>query len=443
MKIFFLSLGCDKNLCDSEHMIYRLSKKGYEFTDDESDADIIIINTCAFIGDAKEESINEILRLSSYKEEGRCRAVIACGCLAERYQEEILKEIPELDGVLGTASFDQIEEVVEKALMGEKKEVFFDNSRMFYSEGRVVTTPGGYGYLKIAEGCDKNCTYCIIPSLRGRYRSFSMEKLEEEARDMAEKGVRELILVAQETTLYGTDLYGYKALPELLKRLSAIPDIEWIRLTYCYPEEINDELIACFSSLPKLVPYLDIPIQHASDHILKRMNRRTNQKELLETIEKLRKNIPDLTLRTTLIAGFPGETEEDHEELKRFIEKVRFERLGVFSYSREEGTPAAEFEDQVPDEIKDERRDRLMEIQQEIVFSEGKKRVGKILSCIIEGELPAEDEGPVYAGRTVMDAPDVDGMIFIYSDDPLMTGDIVKVKITASEGYDLIGEKVV
>ena len=440
MKIFFLSLGCDKNLCDSEHMLYLLAREGYEFTDDEADADIIIINTCSFIGDAKEESINEILRLSAYKTEGKLKALIAAGCLTERFQEEILEELPELDGVLGTASWDRITDVVREALEKGKAECFLDVSRLPETEGRYLTTLSGSGYLKIAEGCDKNCTYCIIPRNRGHYRSVPMEELVSEAEDLVSQGVRELILVAQETTLYGTDLYGRKALPELIGKLSAIEDLKWIRLLYCYPEEITDEMLDVIAEDPKVVHYLDIPVQHSSDLILKRMNRRTDREGLVRTIEKIRSRIPDIALRTTLITGFPGETEEDIEDLEDFVSEIRFERLGVFAYSPEEGTPAERFDAQVDDCVKEERRDRIMALQQDIAFSFAESMAGKEVSCMIEGELPDEEsDGYVYAARTYMDAPDVDGMIFIRSKEPLYTGDIVKAKVISSSGYDLIG----
>ncbi|MBR0087739.1 MAG: 30S ribosomal protein S12 methylthiotransferase RimO [Lachnospiraceae bacterium] len=440
MKIFFLSLGCDKNLCDSEHMLYRLAREGYEFTDDEADADIIIINTCSFIGDAKEESINEILRLSAYKTEGKLKALIAAGCLTERFQEEILEELPELDGVLGTASWDRITDVVREALEKGKAECFLDVSRLPETEGRYLTTLSGSGYLKIAEGCDKNCIYCIIPRNRGHYRSVPMEELVSEAEDLVSQGVRELILVAQETTLYGTDLYGRKALPELIGKLSAIEDLKWIRLLYCYPEEITDEMLDVIAEDPKVVHYLDIPVQHSSDLILKRMNRRTDREGLVRTIEKIRSRIPDIALRTTLITGFPGETEEDIEDLEDFVSEIRFERLGVFAYSPEEGTPAERFDAQVDDCVKEERRDRIMALQQDIAFSFAESMAGKEVSCMIEGELPDEEsDGYVYAARTYMDAPDVDGMIFIRSREPLYTGDIVKAKVISSSGYDLIG----
>ena len=447
MKVFFLSLGCDKNLCDSEHMLYDLFQAGYEFTDDEAEADIIIVNTCSFIGDAKQESIDEILRLAEYKESGQLKALIACGCLSERYQEEILKELPELDGVFGTGSWDKAVCVVEEALKGKKTEVFYDPTRDPKPNGRILTTAGGYAFLKIAEGCDKNCTYCIIPKNRGHYRSFPMEELVEEARTLTEKGVTELILVAQETTVYGKDLYGKKSLPELLKKLSKIEDLKWIRLMYCYPEEIDEELLYAMKELPKVVRYLDLPVQSASDRILKRMNRRTNSRELLNKIALIRKILPGTALRTTLISGFPGETEEDAEETLKFVKKAKFERLGVFTYSPEEDTPAALFEDQVEENVKEERRDRLMAAQQRIAFKQAESMVGKTLPCIVEGML-TEDSGietdgqTVYAGRTYMDAPEVDGMIFILSDNDLLSGAVINVNILSSEGYDLIGEQV-
>lgn len=443
IKLFCVSLGCDKNLVDTEKMLGLLNSEGYAFTDDEGEADAILINTCCFIGDAKEESVNTILEMARLKEEGRCRALVVAGCLAQRYKEEILEEIPEVDGILGTTSCDEIVNVLNGILGREKAapvSCFHDLAEPpTGGENRVVTTGGYYAHLKIAEGCDKRCTYCIIPSLRGSYRSFPMEELVAEARNLAEQGVKELILVAQETTLYGVDLYGKKSLPELLRRLAAVDGIQWIRIQYCYPEEITDELIETIATEEKVCHYLDIPIQHASDRILKRMARKTNQEELKAMIAKLRARIPDIALRTTLISGFPGETEEDHEILCQFVDEMEFDRLGVFAYSAEEDTPAASFEYQVPQQLKEERRDELMEIQQEVAFDKAERKVGSVVEVMIEGRVADEN---VFVGRTYMDAPDVDGLIFVYADAELMTGDFCRVRVTGAQDYDLIGELI-
>ena len=440
MKILFVSLGCDKNLVDTEKMLGILGGDGFQFTDSEEEADVIIINTCCFIGDAKEESVNTILEMARCKEEGRCKALLVTGCLAQRYKDEILTEIPEVDGILGTSSYDQIGAMVKQILEEKKEHVscFRDINALPRTDGgRMVTTGGHYAFLKIAEGCDKHCTYCIIPSLRGSYRSVPMEDLLQEARGLAAQGVKELILVAQETTLYGVDLYGEKSLPRLLRELAKIPGIQWIRIQYCYPEEITDELIQVIREEEKVCHYLDIPIQHASDPVLKRMGRRTNQEELRRIIGKLRKEIPDIAIRTTLISGFPGETEEDHEELMAFVDEMEFERLGVFAYSLEEDTPAAQMPDQVPQELKEERRDEIMELQQEIAFEKAESLVGRVLDVMIEGKVADE---PAYVGRTYMDSPNVDGLIFVNADLQLMSGDFVRVKVTGAAEYDLIVE---
>lgn len=439
MKIFFVSLGCDKNLVDSEVMLGLLRKEGFTLTGDESEAEVIVVNTCCFIGDAKEESINTLLEMARWKEDGVCQVLVAAGCLAQRYREEILTEMPEVDAILGTGSYAEIGRVVREAL--EKK----GPSQTFLSideipartATRMLTTGGHYAFLKIAEGCDKHCTYCVIPQVRGRYRSVPMEDLLAEAEELAAGGVRELILVAQETTLYGTDLYGRKALPELLLRLAEIEDLEWIRIQYCYPEEITDELIRVIRDEPKVCSYLDIPIQHASDAILKRMGRRTTEAEIRAMVERLRREIPDITLRTTLISGFPGETEEDHERLLDFVDEMEFDRLGVFSYSQEEGTPAAAMADQIPEEIKQARREEVMELQQEISLEKCQEMIGRTLAVMIEGRVPDEN---AYIGRTYRDAPDVDGYIFLNTDWELMTGDFVDVRVTGALEYDLIGE---
>ena len=437
-KILFVSLGCDKNLVDSEVMLGLLAEKGYTFTDDEAEADIIIVNTCCFIGDAKEESVNTLLAMAEYKKAGRLKALIVTGCLAERYRQEITEEIPEVDAVLGTAGYDHIAEVVEQALSGEQKLLWGDIDRLVLTDAkRILTTGGHYAHLKIAEGCDKHCTYCIIPRLRGSYRSVPMERLLKEAEELAAQGVKELILVAQETTMYGTDLYGEKRLHILLRELCRIGGIRWIRLQYCYPEEIYEGLIQTIREEPKICHYLDLPIQHASDRILRRMGRRTSQKDLRRILTGLREAIPDICLRTTLISGFPGETEEDHEELLKFVDEMEFDRLGVFAYSAEEDTPAASMEDQIPDEIKEARRDEIMELQQEISFEKAETMIGRELWCMVEGKVADEC---AYVARTYMDAPDVDGYLFIQTAAELMSGDFVHVRVTGAEEYDLIGE---
>ena len=445
IKLFCVSLGCDKNLVDTEKMLGVAGGLGVSFTDDETEADAILINTCCFIGDAKEESVNTILDMTRYKEEGKCRALIVAGCLAQRYKQEIIDEIPEVDAILGTTSYEEIGNVLTRLFEenGEEKKAehiscFHDLKELpTQAEKRVMTTGGHYAFLKIAEGCDKRCTYCIIPYLRGPYRSVPMEQLLAEARELADNGVRELILVAQETTLYGKDLYGEKSLPKLLHELAQIPGIYWIRIQYCYPEEITDELIQTIKSEEKVCHYLDIPIQHASDRILRRMGRRTHKAELKERISALRREIPDIALRTTFICGFPGETQEDHEELMEFVDEMEFERVGVFTYSAEEDTPAYSYPDQIPEEVKEERRADVMELQQEIAFEHCENMVGKVLDVIIEGKVADE---PAYVGRTYMDAPNVDGLIFVNADEMLMSGDFVRVKVTGASEYDLIGE---
>ncbi len=438
MKILFVSLGCDKNLVDTEKMLGMLSEKGYEFTDDETEADIAVVNTCCFIGDAKEESINTLLQLSELKESGQLKALLAAGCLAQRYREEIQREIPEVDGIIGTMAIEEIVAAVEEALAGRPANYYRDiNAAPAAGGKRVVTTGGHYAYLKIAEGCDKHCTYCIIPKVRGRFRSVPMEALVAEAKELAEGGVKELILVAQETTLYGVDLYGEKNLPRLLRELGKVDGIRWIRLLYCYPEELTEELIHTIATEPKVCHYLDIPIQHASDHVLKRMGRRTSEQELRDIIAGLREKIPDICLRTTLISGFPGETQEDFEELYRFVNEMEFDRLGVFAYSQEEDTPAADMEEQIPEEVKTFRRDELMELQQAIAFEKAESLTGQVLTVMIEGKLADED---TYVARTYRDAPGVDGYLFLNTTANLVSGDFARVLVTDSNEYDLIGE---
>ncbi|MBO4610090.1 MAG: 30S ribosomal protein S12 methylthiotransferase RimO [Lachnospiraceae bacterium] len=443
MKILFVSLGCDKNLVDSEKMLGILSKCGYEFTDDEAEAEVIVVNTCCFIGDAKEESIGELIRLGRLKEDGKLKVLIATGCLAQRYSSEIFDDLPEVDAVIGTMSIDSIGDVVEEAL-GKKEESKEDkiskidplDAKPYSDSHRSLTTGGHYAYLKIAEGCNKRCTYCIIPYVRGSYRSIPVEDIVKEAEELSAAGVKELILVAQETTLYGTDLYGKKSLPDLLKKLCAIEGIRWIRLLYAYPEEITDELIDVIASEDKICKYLDLPIQHSENTILRRMGRKTSKESIEALIEKLRQRIPGMCLRTTLISGFPGETEEEFKELYRFVNETEFDRLGVFTYSAEEGTPAAEMPDQIPSEVAARRRDEIMELQQAVSFDLNESHVGEVLEVLIEGYLP---EDRIFVGRTYRDAPGVDGLFFLEADKELMTGDIVKAKVTQALGYDLSG----
>ena len=446
MNILFISLGCDKNLVDTEVMLGILAQRGHQMVDDENEADVIIINTCCFIHDAKEESIQNILEMAQLKERGRLKALIVTGCLAQRYKDEILKEIPEVDAVLGTTSYEEIGNVIDSVLsdnMVERGQSRITMKDVDYlpevKTKRLVTTGGHFAYLKIAEGCDKHCTYCIIPKVRGNYRSVPMENLLKEARELAEGGVKELILVAQETTVYGQDIYGEKMLPKLLRELCKISGIRWIRILYCYPEEITEELIQTMKEEPKICHYLDLPIQHASDAILKKMGRRTSKAQLIETIEKLRAAMPDIALRTTLITGFPGETQEDHEELMDFIDRMEFERLGVFTYSPEEDTPAAKMDGQIDEEVKEDRQAELMELQQDIVFEQAEDMIGRELLVMIEGKVADEN---AYVGRTYRDAPNVDGLIFVNTDEELMSGDFAKVKVTGAMEYDLIGELI-
>lgn len=438
MKILFVSLGCDKNLVDTENMLGILKNKGFEFTDDEWEADIIAINTCCFIGDAKQESINTILEMAEHKKDARCKVLVVAGCLAHRYQDEIIKEIPEVDAFVGTSSYDKIADMINSVLEEKGISNFVeDANRMPMVEAdRIVTTPGYYEYLKIAEGCDKHCTYCVIPKVRGSFRSFPIEYLVNQTKKLVEGGVKEIILVAQETTLYGVDLYGKKSLPKLLHNLGLIEGLEWIRILYCYPEEINDELIEAIKNEPKVCHYLDMPIQHASDNILKRMGRRTSKQELTDIVVKLRREIPDIALRTTLITGFPGETDVDHEEVMQFIDECEFDRLGVFTYSREEDTVAAQMPDQIDEEIKGKYRDELMQLQQEISADRSAAMIGRIVRVMIEGFIPEDN---TYVGRSYKDAPNVDGLVFVECDRELMSGDFIDVKITGSTEYDLIG----
>ncbi len=438
MNILFVSLGCDKNLVDTEVMLGLLAQKGHQMVDSEEMADVIVVNTCCFIHDAKEESIQTILEMAEYKKEDTLKALIVTGCLAQRYKQEILDEIEEVDAVLGTTSYDKIVDAIEEALIGHKSLELEDIDALPVVEAkRLVTTGGHFAYLKIAEGCDKHCTYCIIPKIRGNFRSVPMERLLKEAEELAEQGVKELILVAQETTLYGKDIYGEKSLHILLKELCKISGIRWIRILYCYPEEIYDDLIQVIKEEDKICKYLDLPIQHACDDVLKRMGRRTSKAQLIEIIEKLRREIPGIALRTTLITGFPGETQEQHEELMEFVDAMEFERLGVFTYSPEEDTPAANMPNQIDEDVKEDRQAELMELQQEIAFELAENKIGKEVMVMIEGKVADEN---AYVGRTYMDAPNVDGLIFVETNEEMMSGDFAKVKVTGALEYDLIGE---
>lgn len=436
MKILMISLGCDKNLVDSEFMLGSVLDNGYEITDDETLADVIIVNTCCFIHDAMEESIETILEMAEYKKNGRCRALIVCGCLAQRYHKEIREEIPEVDAVIGTTAYEDIAAAVEDAVGGSYSEVIKDIDYMPSQNARRVYSTGlEYSYLKIAEGCDKHCTYCIIPKLRGAYRSVPMPELVKQAEYLASCGVKELILVAQETTLYGTDIYGKDSLPELLDRLCEVDGIEWIRLMYAYPEDITEELVQTIKKQNKICNYIDMPVQHASDNILKKMGRKTTKAELAAKINMLRSEIPDIAIRTSLITGFPGETEEEHRELLEFVREIRFERLGVFMYSEEENTPAAAFERQIPEDVKMLRYNEIMEAQQAVAFDKAESHVGETMEVIIEGEIPDE---AVYVGRTRMDAPKIDGCVFLPVTGRLQTGDIVMSQVTEAKDYDLL-----
>ncbi len=436
MKIAVISLGCDKNYVDSEHIMALLSKDGYEFVPDVEEADICVINTCCFIQDALEESINTIIEVGKLKESGSLKVLVIAGCLGQRFTDDVLSDLPEVDGIVGTNSYDEISALIKKALGGEKEVIKKDFSSLPKNNGRFLSSVVPYTYLKIAEGCDKHCTYCVIPSIRGNYRSVPMEELVAEANELVKQGITELNLVAQEVTMYGIDLYGKKSLPLLLDKLSEIEDLRWIRLLYCYPEEIDEELISCMANNPKICHYIDMPIQHCNDDILGRMGRKTSKADIVNKIRLLRENMPDIAIRSTLICGFPGEDEEKHKELMSFVSDMKFDRLGAFSYSREEGTPACGFAGQVEDEQKDIWRDEVMALQQKISLEKNQSMVGKVVPCFVEGKV---EEG-VYVGRTYRDAPDVDGYIFIESDKEFYSGDIITVKVTGYKEYDLIGD---
>lgn len=433
MKVLLISLGCDKNLVDSEVMLGLLNKAGHELTNDETEAEAVVINTCAFISDAKEESINTIIEMGRLKKTGRLKKLIVAGCLSQRYKDEIMKELPEIDVIIGATNYDKIVEAI-----GTDEDAIVDDINYTpkpVSE-RIVTTNASMAYFKIAEGCNKLCTYCIIPHIRGRYRSIPMDRLLASAEKLAADGIKELVLVAQETTLYGVDLYGGKKLPELLTKLSDIEGIEWIRLLYCYPEEITDELISVMAENPKICHYIDIPIQHSENEILRRMGRKTSREDIVSLVSKLRTAMPDIAIRITLISGFPGETQELHDGLVDFVDECEFDRLGVFTYSPEEGTPAAGYEDQVDGELAAKWRDEIMELQQEISYEKNQELIGSIQRVLIEGYLVEDD---VYVGRTYRDAPGVDGIVFVSAPYELMSGSFVDVKITEANEYDLTG----
>ncbi len=433
MKVLLISLGCDKNLVDSEVMLGLLNKAGHQLTNDETEADVVVVNTCAFISDAKEESINTIIEMGELKKTGKLKKLIVAGCLSQRYKDEIMKELPEIDVIIGATNYDKIVEAI-----GTDEESIVDdiNYTPRPIAERIVTTNASMAYFKIAEGCNKLCTYCIIPHIRGRYRSMPMDSLIASAEKLASDGIKELVLVAQETTLYGVDLYGEKKLPELLTKLSEIEGIEWIRLLYCYPEEITDELIEVMATNPKICHYVDIPIQHSENAILKRMGRRTSREDIVELVGRLRTAMPDIATRTTLISGFPGETQELHDGLVDFVDECEFDRLGVFTYSPEEGTPAAEYEDQVDGELAAKWRDEIMELQQEISYEKNQQMIGSTQKVLIEGYLVDDD---VYVGRTYRDAPGVDGIVFVSAPYELISGSFVDVKITEANEYDLTG----
>lgn len=444
VKISFVSLGCDKNLMDSEIMLGLIKEEGYVVTQQEETADIIIINSCGFKIDASEEGIENILRVADFKQTGNCKGIIVTGCMAQRYKEEIFDSLPEVDAVVGTGDFESIGSVIKDILNGNQKvSLITDNNKPIDEKNslkRVITTTGGFAYLKIAEGCDKKCTYCTIPSIRGKFRSRTIESLVKEAELLANQGVREIILVAQDCSLYGIDLYGEKKLTELLKQLSKIEDIEWIRILYCYPEHIDDNLIQEMATNPKICNYIDMPIQHADNNILKLMGRASSCEKLEQTIQKLREKIPDICIRTTFIVGFPNESEEAFNNLYDFTKKMQFDRLGVFTYSREEGTPAFNMENQIDEDVKQQRKEKLMLLQKDISSKICQKFIGKTLKVIVEGKIEGEDN--VYCGRSYRDCYEIDGFVFFKCDDniELLAGDFYDIKITDAYEYDLIGQ---
>ncbi len=441
--VAFTSLGCDKNRVDSEVMLGILQKKGYQAIAEEQAADIIVVNTCCFIRDALEESIETILEMAEYKKTGNCKGLIVAGCLGQRYEAEFFDELPEVDAVVGTAAYEEIAEVADRILGGEQgfKHLEDIDKPMQNENGvlRVLSTAPYFAYLKISEGCDNHCTYCVIPKMRGRHRSRSMESLIEEATMLAKQGVKELVIVAQDTSIYGRDLYGEPKLHELLQKLSEVDSIHWIRLLYCYPETLTQQTIDVMASNEKICHYIDMPIQHGCDTVLKRMGRKSSQALIKDTVSRLRQAMPDIAIRTTLIVGFPGETEQEFADLQAFIKEMRFDRLGVFTYSQEEGTPAGRMENQIAEEVKEERQRMIMDIQKEIAASLCQQEVGKTLEVVVEGKLPEEQ---IYCGRTKWDAPDIDGMVFFGAEEEVYSGDFVSVKIKEASDYDLMGDVV-
>lgn len=439
LKIALESLGCSKNLMDAEIMTGILKEKWYEFVEEFDEADIIIVNTCGFIRDAKQESIDTIVELSQLKEVGKLKYLIVTGCLAQRYADELLEEIPEIDAIVGTGNFMNISEIIDR-LESEKNVTEIGNIEFAFDETlpRYVSTPEHMAYLKIGEGCSNHCTYCIIPKLRGKYRSRKIEDIVEEAKTLAAEGVKELVVIAQDTTRYGEDLYGEAKLAELLEELAGIEGIKWIRIMYSYPESITEKLIDVIAAHDNICSYFDMPIQHASNRVLKRMNRRTSKEDIRSKVEMIRSKIPDAVIRTTVIVGFPGETEEDLEELIDFMKEIKFDRLGAFAYSREEDTPADRMDGHMDEEIKEERRDRVMMVQQAISEEINQKREDKVFEVLIEEE--AEDG--VYVGRTQGDAEEIDSVVYVNSDEELEIGSFVNVYITEAMEYDLIGDVV-
>ncbi len=438
MNIGIVSLGCAKNLVDTEVMLGILGGEGHQIVSDPADADVIIVNTCAFIDSAKEESIQTVLEMAEYKK-NRCRLLIMCGCLAERYHDDIMAELPEVDAVVGTGDYPKIAEVIRRVMDGEQVVLYGHMNDRLPDENRMLSTPGYMAYSKIADGCDNHCTYCVIPSLRGSYRSRPMEEVLREAEEFAANGVRELVLIAQDTSRYGIDLYGEYRLPELLKKLCAIEKLHWVRVLYLYPEMISDELIEVFAQEEKLVKYMDIPIQHAHSKVLKQMGRHLTHEDLVTLIGKLRKNVPGIALRTTVIAGFPGETEEEFETLLSFVKEMRFDRLGAFPYSQEEGTPAARLPGQLSEEVKQERAEKILEAQKTISLSLQEEKIGSIIEVLVEGY---EEESLMYFGRSASDAPEVDNTVYFASLEELSLGDFVSVEILNAETYELVGRAV-
>lgn len=433
-----VSLGCSKNQVDAERMLYKLHEKGYKLVEDAALADITIINTCGFIESAKQEAIETILEFAELKKEGRIKKIIITGCLAERYKEEILSEIPEADAVIGIGSNDDICNILDRVMNGEQVTAFGSKLDLSLTGGRVRTTLPFYSYLKISDGCSNCCSYCAIPSIRGKMRSVPMETLEAEAAELAEKGVRELIIIAQDSTRYGEDIYGKPMLPELLTRLCGIDGLKWIRVLYCYPERISDELIEVMAKEDKIVKYIDMPIQHCDGEVLSRMNRPGDEETLRSLIAKLRDRIPDIILRTTLITGFPGETEEQFERLAEFVKDMRFDRLGCFPYSQEEGTKAALMDGQLDEDTRERRADIIMEQQMLIAEEKNEALIGTVTEAVVEG---FDRYGECYFGRTAADAPEIDGKVFFTSPDRrLAIGEFVKVSINETMDYDLIGD---